>query len=208
MSQIDITFMRHARSRADDEGVHEGRYDSPLTDVGRAQIQARADGWRAAGVTFDRIIASTLLRANESARIIGRTLGVAVEDEPGWMEFDNGPLAGLPYDEALERYPWPAFRNPYEAFFELGESDWEMQMRAIQGVQALVRRGPGRYLVVAHGAILNAALRHIIGTAPAPNWNHGVVFAFGDAGYARWTYHPGKHQWALREFNAGEFSDE
>jgi 2,3-bisphosphoglycerate-dependent phosphoglycerate mutase len=63
MSLIDITFMRHARSRADDEGVHEGRYDSPLTDVGRAQIQARADGWRAAGVTFDRIVASTLLRA-------------------------------------------------------------------------------------------------------------------------------------------------
>ena len=27
--------MRHGRSRADDELVHEGRYDSPLTDVGR-----------------------------------------------------------------------------------------------------------------------------------------------------------------------------
>ena len=31
---IDITLMRHGRSRADDEMVHEGRYDSPLTDVG------------------------------------------------------------------------------------------------------------------------------------------------------------------------------
>ena len=29
--------MRHGRSRADDELVHEGRYDSPLTDVGRAR---------------------------------------------------------------------------------------------------------------------------------------------------------------------------
>ena len=27
--------MRHGRSRADDEMVHEGRYDSPLTDIGR-----------------------------------------------------------------------------------------------------------------------------------------------------------------------------
>ena len=25
---IHITFMRHGRSRADDEGVHEGRYDA------------------------------------------------------------------------------------------------------------------------------------------------------------------------------------
>lgn len=208
MSLIDITFMRHARSRADDEGVHEGRYDSPLTDVGRAQIQARADGWLAAGVGFERIVASTLARANESARIIGRVLDVPVEDDPRWMEFDNGPLAGLPYEEALARYPWPAFRNPYETFFGGGESDWEMQLRAIQAVQALIRRGPGRSLVVSHGAILNAALRHIIGTSPAPNWNHGVMFAFGDAGYARWTYQPDKHQWVLREFNAGEFCDE
>lgn len=208
MSLIDITFMRHARSRADDEGVHEGRYDSPLTDAGRTQIQARADGWRAAGVSFDRIFASTLVRASGSARIIGETLGAEVENDPRWMEFDNRPLAGLPYEEALVRYPWPAFRNPYETFFEVGESDWEMQMRAIHAVQAIIRRGPGRYLVVSHGAILNAALRHIIGTSPAPNWNHGVVFAFGDAGYARWTYDSGKHQWALREFNSGEFSDE
>jgi 2,3-bisphosphoglycerate-dependent phosphoglycerate mutase len=205
MGLIQITLMRHAHSRADDEGVHEGRYDSPLTDRGQAQIQTRAAAWQAGGVMFDAIIASPLVRAHESAQIIGRTLAVPVETDPRWMEFDNAPLAGLSYAEALERYPWPAFRTPYEAFFDVGESDWDLQIRAIQGLQAVVRRGPGRYLVVAHGAILNAALRHIIGTAPAPNWNHGVVFAFGDGGYACWTYDSGLHQWTLREFHAGEF---
>jgi 2,3-bisphosphoglycerate-dependent phosphoglycerate mutase len=40
--EIHITFMRHGRSRAEDEEVHEGRYDSPLTDIGRAQAQIRA----------------------------------------------------------------------------------------------------------------------------------------------------------------------
>jgi len=42
--KIFITFMRHGRSRADDENVHEGRYDSPLTEIGRAQIRQRVTG--------------------------------------------------------------------------------------------------------------------------------------------------------------------
>lgn len=39
---MNLTLLRHGRSRADDEDVHEGRYNSPLTDVGRAQAQALA----------------------------------------------------------------------------------------------------------------------------------------------------------------------
>ncbi len=37
---IFITFLRHGRSGGDDDGVHEGRYDALLTDVGQQQIQA------------------------------------------------------------------------------------------------------------------------------------------------------------------------
>ena len=47
---MQITLMRHGRSRADDEMVHEGRYDAPLTDIGRAQVRLRGGGvealWR------------------------------------------------------------------------------------------------------------------------------------------------------------------
>ncbi len=68
--------MRHGRSRADDEMVHEGRYDSPLTNVGKAQVHSRAEEWKRGGVTFDLIIASPLVRAAESAQIVGEVLGV------------------------------------------------------------------------------------------------------------------------------------
>jgi 2,3-bisphosphoglycerate-dependent phosphoglycerate mutase len=37
MEIIDFIFLRHGRSRADDEGVYEGRYDSPLSGVGQTQ---------------------------------------------------------------------------------------------------------------------------------------------------------------------------
>ena len=195
---IHITFMRHARSRADDENVHEGRYDSPLTDVGRAQVQARAEFFKRENFQFDLIVASTLVRAKESAEIIGRELNVQVEYDPDWMEFDAGPLAGMPIDEAEKRFPRPAFRGPYEKFLVTGESEWEFHCRAVRAVEKVVQRGAGRYLVVAHGGILNAAMRMIIGATVPINY-HGAWFHFADTGFVRSVYYPQKGEWHFLE---------
>lgn len=200
-TRIYITFMRHGRSRADDEEVHEGRYDSPLTDVGRAQVQRRAEDWILRNVSFDQIITSTLVRAQESAQIVGEILDVPVEADPDWMEFNNGPLAGLPIDIAAQRYPQPDFRHPYEPFWDTGESDWEVYRRAARAVENTIRRGPGPYLVVAHGGILNTALRTVVGAGPMINQT-GIWFRFGDAGYARTVYDPDKHRWGLLELKS------
>jgi 2,3-bisphosphoglycerate-dependent phosphoglycerate mutase len=195
---IFITFMRHGRSRADDEQVLEGRYDSPLTEVGREQVTRRARQWLETGVRYDRIVTSTLARARESAEIVGRVLQVPVDLDPDWMEMDNGPLAGLSYEEAQERYPRPAFRNPYEGLAGSGESEWDLHSRAARAVQRLIRRGSGRYLVVAHGGILNAALRHVVG-APVPLNGQGIWFGFDDAGFYETVYTPTRHIWRIRQ---------
>ncbi|WKZ39681.1 MAG: histidine phosphatase family protein [Anaerolineales bacterium] len=200
--EIHITLLRHGRSRADDEQVHEGRYDSPLTETGRSQAQARAQDFLTRGFQFDAIVASTLIRAHETADIIGAALKVPVETDPDWMEFDNGPLAGLPYTVAEERYPTPQFRNPYEPFCGTGESDWDTHCRAAKAVEKIIRRGVGTYLVTAHGGILNAALRGIIGTPPF-SWLHGTMFVFGDTGYIRLVYRPSRNQWRVLEFIPG-----
>lgn len=200
--EIHITFLRHGRASHHDEKRHGGHFDSTLTDLGRTQVRARALAWQAAGVKFDRIIASTLQRANESARIIGEILGVAIDNDPDWMELDNGPLAGMTRDEAERQYPKPGFRNPYEPFCGSGESDWELHSRAARAVEHVIRRGVGDYLVVAHGGILNAAMRTIVGAPPAV-YHQGVWFAFGETGYVRTEYDPTKHQWIIEELKAG-----
>jgi 2,3-bisphosphoglycerate-dependent phosphoglycerate mutase len=200
--EIHVTFLRHGRSRADDEEVHEGRYDSPLTDVGRSQAHARAQEFISRGFRFDKIISSTLQRAKETATIIGQLLNISVETDSDWMEMDNGPLAGMSREVAKTEYPKPIFRNPYEPFCGSGESDWEIYCRAAKAVQKIIRRGAGNYLVVAHGGILNSALRTIVGAQPFIN-QQGIVFGFGDTGYVRLIYYPSEHLWYLREFNAG-----
>ena len=209
-NMIHITLMRHGRSRADDEMVHEGRYDSPLTDVGRAQVRSRAEEaeeWKRSGVTFDLIFASTLVRASESAQIVGETLNVPIEYYPDCMELDNGPLAGLPFNVGRERYPRPDFENPFQPYIPAigeGEISWDMVSRASGTLQRVVRRGERSSLVVAHGGILNAAMHCILGV-PTPSRgprSSGVHFTFGDACYIRTSYDPSLHIWAIREMAA------
>ncbi len=198
---IRVTFLRHGRSQADDEGVHEGRYDSQLTGIGRAQAKNRARDFRARGCAFDLIISSPMWRARSTAEIMGQALNVPIEVDEDWMERDNGPLAGMKYEVAAEIYPRPDFRNPYEPICGTGESMWGLYRRASRAVEQMIRRGAGKYLIVAHGGILNAAMSVIIGSPPrSDKWD--VAFRFGDLGYAQLVYEPERHIWQLLEFSS------
>ncbi|GGO34998.1 hypothetical protein HNQ08_004084 [Deinococcus humi] len=95
MTELHLTLLRHGRSRADDEDVHEGRYDSPLTAVGCAQAQALATYWAAHPPDFDRAYRSTLARALETARTMTDALNLPLTPSDLLREWNNGPLAGL-----------------------------------------------------------------------------------------------------------------
>ncbi len=199
---IELTLLRHGRSRADDEGVYEGRYDSPLTAVGEAQAYRRAREWKEAGITFDRVIASTLQRARRTAEIVCEVLDLPLELSEAWMEINTGGLAGLTPQEAERLYPRPAFRNPYESITPTGESDWQVFLRAAGALHEVIRQASPRTLVVAHGGILSMTLRVICGVPPWGN-HQGIAFHFGDLGYARTAYNPQTNIWHFIELNHG-----
>ena len=92
---LEITFLRHGRSQADDENLIEGRYDSPPTQVGRDQAPKLATRWNSEQKQFDTLMSSTLARASETARIIAASLNLLIELEPDRMEWDNAGGAGL-----------------------------------------------------------------------------------------------------------------
>lgn len=203
--EIRITLMRHGRSLADDENVIEGRYDSPLTEVGREQAVKRGRELKESGIVYDAIIASTLVRASETASIVGQILGLEVEPDADWMEKDNGPVAGMAFEEARKKYPVPDFHNPFEPHVvsaNAGESNWAFYCRAAGALEKVIRRGPGQYLVVAHGGILNAALWCVCGTQPSPT-GQGLSFSLGDTGYIRARYAPRSHRWNIYELKPG-----
>ena len=98
-----ITLLRHGLSVANEAGVVQGQLDYPLSDVGKRQAVALAKYWDARGHRFEVIVSSPLLRAQETAEIIGARLSIPVEFDPGLMERHMGEAQGLSGDQFDQR---------------------------------------------------------------------------------------------------------
>jgi broad specificity phosphatase PhoE len=197
-----ITFLRHAESVGNAESRFQGQADFQLTERGRMQAAALAERWRNEGLVFDGCVASPLLRARETAEIVAAVLSIPLEFDPIWMELDNGLIAGLNREEADQQVPPPHFMTPYTHFGRTGESRWEVFMRAGRGLQNLLDRPPGRYLVVSHGGILQMALYCALSITPQADYT-GPRFAFGNTAFARLRYEHATHNWRLTAFDGG-----
>ena len=195
-----VTFLRHGESVGNAEDRFQGHADFPLTGKGRAQACALADRWQAEGVTFDACITSPLQRACQTAEIICSTLNIPLELDADWMEINNGLISGLTTEEAALVAPRPAFMTPYTHFGETGESRWELYLRAGRAIQNILDRSPGRYLVAAHGGVLNMAMYAILGI-PVHADSGGPRFMFYNTTFATFTYEPERHYWRMLNFD-------
>jgi len=199
-SIFQITFLRHGESIGNAEDRFQGHADFPLSEKGRAQAQALANRWQAEGVSFDKCIASPLLRACHTAEIICGLLGIPLEFDPDWMEINNGRIAGLTPDQAEKIAPQPDFMTPYTHFGVTGESRWEVYLRAGRAIQKILDRPPGRYLVAAHGGVLNLAMYAILGI-PIQADAGGPRFMFHNTTFVTFTYDPDRHTWRMLHFD-------
>jgi 2,3-bisphosphoglycerate-dependent phosphoglycerate mutase len=176
---LHLTLLRHGRSKADDEKVCGGRYDDPLTSEGLEQATKLARYWQKHPPGFEHIVCSSLQRAKQTANIIAEMLEMNIEVSDLWMERDNGPLAGMHFEEANKRYPNRNLRGRYEPYVSDGGESYMAMMRRTQlGIEKLMQSEFTNVLVVAHGGILNAALQDMLGTSRA-------TFSFGDTRFAR-----------------------
>ena len=193
-----VTFLRHGESVGNQENRFQGQADFPLTDKGREQARALANRWKSERVTFERCFASPLLRAKETAEIVCSALNIPLDADPLWLEMDNGRMAGLRDDEI--GWDTQKFLTPYTRFGETGESRLEVFLRASRGIQSILDRKPGRYLVVSHGGILNMAMYSILSIAPQAHHN-GPRFWFRNTTFADFAYEPESHNWRLMRFD-------
>lgn len=71
----NIYFVRHGESVANRADIAAGSSESPLTETGIDQAHKEADIILAQSIRFDKIIASPIARALDTARIIARQIG-------------------------------------------------------------------------------------------------------------------------------------
>ncbi len=202
-NNFEFTFLRHGESVGNAEERFQGQSDFPLTDAGRTQARALAERWLKDGAKFDLAVTSPLVRAKETAQIVADVLLLPLEEDPIWMERDNGLMSGLTREEVEERFPQPDFRTPYDAFGENGEGDWELFLRAGKAVHELIKRPAGKYLIVTHGGLLNKVMYAILGIPVQANAN-GPSFRFGNTGFAVFNYVPSRHQWRFIKLESPE----
>ncbi|MDX6475997.1 MAG: 2,3-bisphosphoglycerate-dependent phosphoglycerate mutase [Gaiellaceae bacterium] len=151
-----ILLARHGETDWNNEQRWQGHADQPLNEAGREQARLHADAL--AQREIDAIYSSDLLRAHETARIVGDRLELPVEVDAGLREVDVGDWAGREVGE-LEREDPEGFRRWQDGLkgWNGGESYEEMGERVVETVLRIAQRHPGRtLLVVTHGGSIRA----------------------------------------------------
>ena len=137
----------------------------PLTPQGQSQAEALAD--RLATMPINAIYSSPLERTLETAAPAAASLGLAVQPNWAFAEFDFGQWSGVLIEELQQREDWKlfcAFRSGRRA--PGGELITETQTRMVDALTDLAGRHPGETVAVfSHADAIKAALLNYL---PAP----------------------------------------
>ena len=141
-----LLIARHGETDWNRARRWQGHADPPLNDFGREQARALS----ATVTQIDAIYASDLVRARQTAEIVGAEHGVPVRVEPRLREVDVGEWSGLTNNEIAERYPGATQ-------WTTGETREAMGERVVAALLEIAAAHPGgRVLVVTHGGPIGA----------------------------------------------------
>lgn len=99
-------FVRHGESAGNVEGKMQGHRDHPLTELGRRQALGTGRWFADNQVPVDRVFASPLARATETAEILAETARFPHPTPlPSAKELHTGLFTGLSFPEIKEQFP-------------------------------------------------------------------------------------------------------
>lgn len=150
-----LLLIRHGESEADILNVHEGRADFELTQRGHKQAEAMAE-YVAKNYQPERIYASTLRRAAQTAHHLSMRTGADIVFDSDLMEFNNGLLAGLSHEEADRLYP-EVENLPVDQALYGQESKVSFRCRAVRALNRILTENKQDSVisVVTHGGMIN-----------------------------------------------------
>jgi broad specificity phosphatase PhoE len=170
MSGVELILIRHGESEWNVRGLWQGQADPPLTDRGRSQARAAVEAVSALEPVA--LYASDLVRAWETAEIVGRGLALEPQPEPRVREFHVGEWSGCTKAEIDTRWPgdYERFRNR-ELDFAPGGGETpralmqrvDAALRDIAASHAAARAT--RVAVVTHGGVVRSLCGVVPGNA-------------------------------------------
>lgn len=169
-----VYLVRHGQSEWNVLRLTQGQTAHPrLTSLGREQAERAASligtdlagRTDRAGRTVTRLLSSDLVRAAETAEVVGAALRAPVAFDARLREQHLGELEGRGYDEtwaAAAEHDWSDPTLPLAG----GESLIDVRDRLGAVLTEVAGRAGGVTVLVSHGDAIRAALAHLGGVAP------------------------------------------
>ena len=169
MAERLLTLVRHGRTRANAGGLLQGHVDNELDEVGHDQASVLGPAL-ARVAPVDRIIASPLLRAQQTAAAIAGHVGLAVETDRRWIELDYGDYDGQPMS-SIPPEVWARWRSDPDFRPPRGESMAELETRVHGALVDLAANDTGMHVVVvSHVSPIKAAVAWALGVDIGVSW--------------------------------------
>lgn len=154
-----IYIVRHGATKMNNQtDMSEDRIrawtDVPLVEEGRQE--ARRAALKLKGKGIQAIVSSDLVRAHETAEIIGKIIGVKIEVSEKLRPWKLGTFTGAPTKEALPKIAEYVRNKPDEAVPE-GESFNQFKTRMFDGFADALQAHPEGLLIVTHHRDLQTA---------------------------------------------------
>ncbi len=173
MAERRILFVRHGETDWNSQLRFQGSIDIPLNRTGEDQafrLSVRLRNWNP-----DRCFSSPQIRALKTAKIVTESLDRVCQPEPleDLREISFGVWEGQPIGDIMKNYGddylrWredPSAWCPPEA-----EEFQSVQARVGDAIGFILDQPGDRFLVVAHGGTIRAAISSLFGLPAASVW--------------------------------------
>lgn len=154
-----LVLVRHGESTWNAEHRLQGQLDPALSAVGREQALELTGLVAAIDVPSERVRCSDLLRARETADLLGLAVG---RFDPRWREIDVGAWGGRTAAEVDAQGGGLTNWRGGPRTAPDGERWVTFAARVADAVQELVTAG-GSWLVICHGGCIRATCTHLTG---------------------------------------------
>jgi broad specificity phosphatase PhoE len=184
-----IVLVRHGETVGESSTRYHGRNDVVLSRAGRNQARALKE---TLALEVDRVIASPLARAWQTATILAPGLNIEIEE--AFAEIDFGRWEGLSQEEIVACDPdlfqvWQSGVPEFE--FPEGENKEAFRTRIQQGLKRVLSLEARSLLVVAHKGVVRGLAEGLTGQA--------LPEAIPDLGQALEFRRGADESWVLKE---------
>ncbi len=149
-----ILLVRHGQSTTNVQKVFTGQLNAALTPMGTEQAERMAQ--YVAQYPVEKVYASSLQRAVDTAAPICRLLGCPLETSADFWEINAGAWQGLSFEEVAARYPdsYALWRQDFgKAHPDGGESCKDIYDRVVKAFLRIVEDTPEKVVCIVSHAI-------------------------------------------------------